>query len=63
VATSCRTLKSGAIGGSEWVGPWLDTALGLHTALGYYYYPGFHEPGTNISVGINKAESRMGELR
>ena len=49
-----RTLKSGAIDGSEWVGPWLDMALGLHTAAGYYYYPGFHEPGTNIAVGINK---------
>jgi TRAP-type mannitol/chloroaromatic compound transport system substrate-binding protein len=49
-----QTIKSGAIEGSEWVGPWLDTALGLHTVLRYYYYPGFHEPGTNISVGINK---------
>jgi TRAP-type mannitol/chloroaromatic compound transport system substrate-binding protein len=50
-----QTLKSGAIDGSEWVGPWLDMALGLHTAARYYYYPGFHEPGTNISVGINKS--------
>ena len=32
----------------------VDTELGLHTVLGHYYYPGFHEPGTNISVGINK---------
>src|SRR5262245_25171899 len=24
------TIKSGAIDGSEWVGPWLDMALGLH---------------------------------
>ena len=49
-----QTIKSGAIQGSEWVGPWLDTALGLHTVAEYYYYPGFHEPGTNIAVGINK---------
>jgi TRAP-type mannitol/chloroaromatic compound transport system substrate-binding protein len=49
-----QTLKSGAIHGSEWVGPWLDMALGLHTAVTHYYYPGFHEPGTNIAVGINK---------
>jgi TRAP-type mannitol/chloroaromatic compound transport system substrate-binding protein len=49
-----QTIKSGAIHGSEWVGPWLDTALGLHTVAGYYYYPGFHEPGTNIAVGVNK---------
>src|SRR5436190_3912121 len=48
-------LKSGAIDGSEWNGPWLDMAFGLHKAAGYYYYPGFHEPGTNLAVGINRA--------
>jgi TRAP-type mannitol/chloroaromatic compound transport system substrate-binding protein len=47
-------LKSGAIDASEWVGPWLDIALGLDKAASYYYYPGFHEPGTAISLGINK---------
>jgi TRAP-type mannitol/chloroaromatic compound transport system substrate-binding protein len=47
-------LKSGAIDASEFVGPWVDMALGLNTAAGYYYYPGFHEPGTNNAVGINK---------
>ena len=45
---------SGAIDASEWIGPWLDTAIGLHKAVGYYYYPGFHEPGSGFSVGINK---------
>jgi TRAP-type mannitol/chloroaromatic compound transport system substrate-binding protein len=48
-------LKSGAIDASEWIGPWLDMALGLHQAVGYYYYPGFHEPGSGFSVGINKS--------
>jgi TRAP-type mannitol/chloroaromatic compound transport system substrate-binding protein len=48
------TLKSGAIDGSEWVGPWLDMDLGLHTVASYYYYPGFHEPGTGQTLGINK---------
>jgi len=48
-------LKSGAIDASEWVGPWLDMAMGLHQAASYYYYPGFHEPGTGSSVGINRA--------
>jgi TRAP-type mannitol/chloroaromatic compound transport system substrate-binding protein len=48
-------LKSGAIDASEWVGPWLDTAMGLHKAARYYYYPGFHEPGTGSAVGINKS--------
>jgi TRAP-type mannitol/chloroaromatic compound transport system substrate-binding protein len=49
------SLKSGAIDGSEFAGPWADMALGLHEAVGfYYYYPGWHEPGTGIAVGINK---------
>src|SRR5262245_51921800 len=47
-------LKSGAIDACEWVGPWLDMAMGLHKAVGYYHYPGFHEPGTGLAVGINK---------
>ena len=47
-------LKSGAIDASEWIGPWPDMALGLHKVAGYYYYPGFHEPGANQAVGINK---------
>jgi TRAP-type mannitol/chloroaromatic compound transport system substrate-binding protein len=47
-------LKSGAIDASEWVGPWLDMGLGLDKAADYYYYPGFHEPGTNFTLGINK---------
>jgi TRAP-type mannitol/chloroaromatic compound transport system substrate-binding protein len=29
-------------------------AVGLHKVVGYYYYPGFHEPGTGFSIGINK---------
>ncbi len=47
-------LKSGAIDASEWVGPWLDMAFGLHKVAGYYYYPGFHEPGGGQAFGINK---------
>ena len=47
-------LKSGAIDATEWADPWLDMAIGLHKAARYYYYPGFHEPGTGIALGINK---------
>ncbi len=47
-------LKSGAMDACEWIGPWLDMALGLHEAASFYYYPGFHEPGTAQAVGINK---------
>jgi TRAP-type mannitol/chloroaromatic compound transport system substrate-binding protein len=28
--------------------------LGLSNAADYYYYPGFHEPGTPATLGINK---------
>jgi TRAP-type mannitol/chloroaromatic compound transport system substrate-binding protein len=47
-------LKSGAIDASEWIGPWLDMAIGLHKAVDYYYYPAFHEPGSGFSLGMNK---------
>jgi TRAP-type mannitol/chloroaromatic compound transport system substrate-binding protein len=47
-------LKSGALDAAEWVGPNDDLQLGLHTAAKYYYYPGFHEPGTTNSLSINK---------
>lgn len=49
-----NALKSGAIDAAEWIGPWMDIALGLDQAADYYYYPGFHEPGTNQTLGVNK---------
>jgi TRAP-type mannitol/chloroaromatic compound transport system substrate-binding protein len=48
-------LRSGALDASEFVGPWIDMAIGLHQAVNYYYYPGFHEPGSGIALGINKS--------
>ena len=48
------SLRSGAIDASEFAGPWVDMALGLHKAAKYYYYPGFHEPGAAISLVVNK---------
>ena len=48
------SFRSGAIDASEWVGPWLDMDLGLHKLARYYYYPGFHEPGTGLALGINR---------
>jgi TRAP-type mannitol/chloroaromatic compound transport system substrate-binding protein len=47
-------LKSGAIDAAEFVGPWTDIWLGFDKAADYYYYPGFHEPGFNAALGINK---------
>ena len=48
------SLKSGAIDASEWVGPYNDLAFGLHKAAKYYYYPGWHEPGTTLECFINQ---------
>lgn len=47
-------LQSGAIDASEWAGPWNDLALGFHKVARYYYYPGFHEPGTALACGVNR---------
>lgn len=47
------SLRSGAIDACEWLGPWLDTAMGLHKVASFYYYPGWHEPGTALTLGIN----------
>ena len=50
-----QSLQSGAIDATEWVGPWNDLAMGFFQVASYYYYPGFHEPGSMLSCGINKA--------
>lgn len=47
------SLQSGAIDATEWVGPWNDLAFGFYKVTKYYYYPGFHEPGTALGSGIN----------
>jgi TRAP-type mannitol/chloroaromatic compound transport system substrate-binding protein len=48
-------LKSGQINAAEWVGPYNDQAFGLQSVLKNYMFPGFHEPGTGLCVGINKS--------
>ncbi|MCW8933495.1 MAG: TRAP transporter substrate-binding protein [Gammaproteobacteria bacterium] len=48
------SLKTGAIDATEWVGPYNDMAFGLHKAAKFYYYPGWHEPGTTLEALINK---------
>jgi TRAP-type mannitol/chloroaromatic compound transport system substrate-binding protein len=48
------SLQSGAIDATEWVGPYNDLAFGLYKAAKYYYYPGFHEPGTCLEAMVNK---------
>jgi len=47
-------LERGVIDACEWVGPHDDMKLGLHKTARYYYYPGWHEPGTMSEFGFNK---------
>jgi TRAP-type mannitol/chloroaromatic compound transport system substrate-binding protein len=49
-----ENLVSGAIDATEWVGPWNDQAMKFYEAAKYYYYPGMHEPGAMLSIGMNK---------
>ena len=48
-------LQSGAIDGTEWVGPYNDLAFGFYKVAKFYYWPGFHEPGTALQLTVNKA--------
>ena len=48
------SLQSGNIDATEWVGPYNDQAFGLYKAAKYYYFPGFHEPGTCLEAMVNK---------
>jgi TRAP-type mannitol/chloroaromatic compound transport system substrate-binding protein len=42
------------IDAAEWIGPHYDMQIGLHKTARYYYYPGWHEPGTTLDFGFNK---------
>jgi len=47
-------LQTGAIDATEWVGPYNDLAFGLYKAAKFYYYPGWHEPGSMLEFTVNK---------
>ncbi|NQY82738.1 MAG: TRAP transporter substrate-binding protein [Alphaproteobacteria bacterium] len=47
-------LQAGTIDATEWVGPWNDLAFGFYKITKYYYWPGFHEPGATLGIGVNK---------
>ncbi|WP_169544843.1 TRAP transporter substrate-binding protein [Sneathiella aquimaris] len=49
-----QALASGAIDGTEWIGPWADEKAGFQEITKFYYTSGFHEPGAGLAVGINK---------
>ena len=47
-------MQSGTIDAVEWVGPYNDLAFGFYKVAKFYYYPGWHEPGTTLEAMINK---------
>ncbi|WP_425093275.1 TRAP transporter substrate-binding protein [Tropicimonas sp. S265A] len=48
-----QALSTGAIDGTEWIGPWSDEKLGLQEVAKHYYPAGFHEPATGLQVSVN----------
>ena len=48
------SLQTGVIDAAEWVGPYNDLALGMHEVAKYYYYPGWHEPGSMLEFIVNR---------
>ncbi|MBQ0759048.1 TRAP transporter substrate-binding protein [Zhongshania sp.] len=49
------SLQTGVIDATEWVAPYNDLAFGFHEVAKYYYYPGWHEPGSTLELIINKS--------
>ncbi len=47
-------MQSGTIDAVEWVGPFNDLTFGFYKVAKFYYYPGWHEPGTTLEAIINK---------
>ncbi|MBN2905879.1 MAG: TRAP transporter substrate-binding protein [Rhodobacteraceae bacterium] len=49
-----QALSTGAIDGTEWVGPWADEKAGFYEVAKFYYTAGFHEPGTALTLALNR---------
>jgi TRAP-type mannitol/chloroaromatic compound transport system substrate-binding protein len=49
-----QALSSGAIDGTEWIGPWADEKAGFQEITKTYYTAGFHEPGAALSLATNR---------
>ncbi len=48
------SMQTGVIDALEWVGPYNDLAFGFQEVAKYYYYPGWHEPGSILEFIVNK---------
>ena len=49
-------LERGAIDAVEWSDPYDDEKLGFHKVAPFYYYPGWWEPGPQISFLVNRTQ-------
>ncbi len=47
-------LDRGVIDATEWVGPYHDLKMGFYKAAKYYYWPGWHEPGTGLEIIVGQ---------
>jgi len=50
-----NALQTGLLDAAEFVSPYNDLAIGYHEVADYYYYPGWHEPGSTVEAIINQA--------
>jgi len=48
-----QALSSGALDGTEWIGPWADEKMGLQEITKNFYAAGFHEPGAGLTLATN----------
>lgn len=48
------SLQTGVIDAAEWTAPYNDLAFGFKDIAQYYYYPGWHEPGSVMEFIFNK---------
>ena len=49
-------LERGAIDAAEWTVPYDDEKLGFYKVAPFYYYPGWWEPGPQLSFYVNKEQ-------
>lgn len=49
-----QALASGALDGTEWIGPWADEKAGFQEITKFYYTAGFHEPAAGLSTAMNR---------
>jgi len=48
------SLERGVIDATEWIGPYHDEIMGFQKVAQYYYYPGWHEPGSVLELLVNR---------